>query len=54
MSKRLLILMCSILLVVPLAFMGCGGSDGSAGPAGPPAPRDPPASRDPSALKASP
>lgn len=36
MSKRLLILICSILLVVPLAFMGCGGSDGSAGPPGPP------------------
>jgi OmcA/MtrC family decaheme c-type cytochrome len=38
MSKRLLILMCSILLVVPLAFMGCGGSDGAAGPPGPPGP----------------
>ena len=35
MSKRLLILMCSIFLVVPLMFYGCGGSDGSAGPAGP-------------------
>ena len=34
MSKRLLILMCSIFLVVPLIFTGCGGSDGSAGPAG--------------------
>jgi OmcA/MtrC family decaheme c-type cytochrome len=35
MSKRLLILMCSIFLVVPLAFMGCG-SNGSAGPQGDP------------------
>ena len=33
MSKRLLILMCSIFLIVPLLFMGCG-NDGSAGPAG--------------------
>ena len=33
MSKRMLILMCSILLIVPLLFMGCGsdGSDGSNG-----------------------
>jgi len=33
MSKRLLILMCSIFLVVPLLFMGCGsdGSDGKDG-----------------------
>ena len=54
MSKRLLILMCSILLVVPLAFMGCGGSDGSAGPAGPTGPPAPPAPREPPALKASP
>lgn len=30
MSKRLLVLMCSIFLIVPLLFMGCG-SDGSAG-----------------------
>jgi OmcA/MtrC family decaheme c-type cytochrome len=31
MSKRLLVLMCSIFLIVPLFFMGCGGSDGSNG-----------------------
>jgi len=38
MSKRLLILMCSIFLVVPLLFLGCGsdGSDGAAGLQGPP------------------
>ena len=30
MSKRMLVLMCSILLIVPLLFMGCG-SDGSNG-----------------------
>ena len=37
MSKRLLILMCSIFLVVPLIFMGCGsdGSQGARGPQGP-------------------
>jgi OmcA/MtrC family decaheme c-type cytochrome len=35
MSKRTLILICSIFLVVPLLFMGCGsGSDGSAGATG--------------------
>jgi hypothetical protein len=39
MSKRTLILMCSIFLVVPLFFMGCGsGSDGSAGAPGTSAP----------------
>jgi len=31
MSKRLLVLMCSIFLIVPLLFMGCSGSDGSNG-----------------------
>ncbi len=30
MSKRMLVLMCSIFLIVPLLFMGCG-SDGSNG-----------------------
>ena len=56
MSKRLLILMCSILLVVPLAFMGCGGSDGSAGPAGPTGPTGPPGATGPQgeSLSASP
>ena len=36
MSKRSLILMCSIFLIVPLLFMGCGsdGSDGARGPQG--------------------
>ena len=36
MSKRLLILMCSIFLIVPLLFMGCGsdGSDGAKGDKG--------------------
>ena len=36
MSKRLLILICSIFLIVPLLFMGCGsdGSDGSTGASG--------------------
>jgi len=34
MSKRMLILMCTILMVVPLAFMGCSGDDGSQGPQG--------------------
>jgi OmcA/MtrC family decaheme c-type cytochrome len=33
MSKRSLILMCSIFLIVPLLFMGCG-DDGDRGPAG--------------------
>ena len=45
MSKRILILMCSIFLVVPLVFMGCGGSDGSTGATGatgPPGPPGPP------------
>ena len=32
MSRRLLILMCSIFLIVPLLFMGCSGDDGSPGP----------------------
>jgi hypothetical protein len=43
MSKRLLILMCSIFLVIPLAFMGCGddGSDGAQGPIGPQGPPGP-------------
>jgi len=31
MSKRMLVLMCSILLIVPLLFMGCSGDDGSDG-----------------------
>ena len=34
MSKRVLILMCSIFLVVPLLFMGCSGDDGSTGASG--------------------
>jgi len=34
MSKRMLVLMCSIFLVVPLVFMGCSGDDGSQGPKG--------------------
>ncbi|MHB1011970.1 MAG: carboxypeptidase regulatory-like domain-containing protein, partial [Desulfobacteria bacterium] len=39
MSKRLLVLMCSIFLIVPLLFMGCGsGSDGSNGAPGTSAP----------------
>ena len=40
MSKRMLVLMCSIFLIVPLLFMGCG--DGSAGPAGAQGPQGPP------------
>ena len=28
MSKRMLVLMCSIFLIVPLLFMGCSGDDG--------------------------
>ena len=36
MSKRLLVLMCSIFLVVPLLFMGCSGDDGATGAAGAP------------------
>jgi OmcA/MtrC family decaheme c-type cytochrome len=48
MSKRLLILMCSIFLVVPLLFMGCG-NDGATGATGlsitgPPGPPGPPGS----------
>jgi OmcA/MtrC family decaheme c-type cytochrome len=35
MSKRTLVMICSILLVVPLLFMGCGGSDGATGAQGP-------------------
>ncbi|MBE0605575.1 MAG: hypothetical protein IH610_04725, partial [Deltaproteobacteria bacterium] len=31
MSKRMLVLMCSILLIVPLMFLGCSGDDGSDG-----------------------
>ena len=34
MSKRLLVLMCSIFLVVPLLFMGCSGDDGATGATG--------------------
>lgn len=34
MSKRFLVLMCSVFLIVPLVFMGCGGSDGAQGPQG--------------------
>ena len=36
MPKRILVLMCSIFLIVPLLFMGCGsdGSDGSTGATG--------------------
>ena len=36
MSKRMLVLMCSIFLIVPLLFMGCSGNDGSSGAAGTP------------------
>lgn len=37
MSKRLLVLICSIFLIVPLIFMGCGSGDtGSAGATGAP------------------
>ena len=38
MSKRMLVLMCSIFLIVPLLFMGCGsdGSNGSNGLPGAP------------------
>src|SRR5512135_2843199 len=37
MSKRFLIMMCSIFLIVPLLFMGCGtGDTGPAGAAGAP------------------
>ncbi|MFZ2224130.1 MAG: hypothetical protein WAV26_05525 [Candidatus Deferrimicrobium sp.] len=41
MSKRTLVLMCSIFLVVPLLFMGCGddGSDGAQGVQGIPGPQ---------------
>ena len=38
MSKRILVLMCSIFLIVPLLFMGCSGDDGAQGPPGPPGP----------------
>jgi len=43
MSKRLLILMCSIFLVVPLLFMGCAddGDQGVPGATAPPAPPAP-------------
>ena len=34
MSKRMLVLMCSIFLIVPLLFMGCSGDDGSTGATG--------------------
>lgn len=34
MTKRLIILMASLVLVVPFVFYGCSGDDGSAGPAG--------------------
>ena len=40
MSKRTLVLMCSIFLIVPLLFYGCG--DGSTGPAGAQGPQGPP------------
>ena len=43
MSKRLLILMCSIFLVVPLLFMGCSGDDGSTGATGATGATGPPA-----------
>jgi hypothetical protein len=36
MSKRMVVLMCSIFLIVPLLFMGCSGSDGSNGANGAP------------------
>ncbi|TFH32071.1 MAG: OmcA/MtrC family decaheme c-type cytochrome [Deltaproteobacteria bacterium] len=34
MSKRILVLICSIFLIVPLVFMGCSGDTGPAGAAG--------------------
>jgi hypothetical protein len=34
MSKRMLVLMCSIFLIVPLLFLGCSGDDGSNGAPG--------------------
>ena len=37
MSKRVLVLICSIFLIAPLLFIGCGG-DGDTGPAGASAP----------------
>lgn len=42
MSKRTLVLMCSIFLIVPLLFMGCGGSDGATGAQGPQGIQGPP------------
>lgn len=43
MSKRFFVLLCSVLLVVPLLFLGCGsGSDGSQGPQGPQGVQGPP------------
>jgi OmcA/MtrC family decaheme c-type cytochrome len=46
MSKRILVLICSIFLIVPLVFMGCGsdGSNGANGATGPPGPPGPPGS----------
>ena len=43
MSRKVLVLMCSIFLIVPLLFMGCTGDDGSTGATG--ARRDPGAGR---------
>jgi len=34
MSRKMLVLMCSIFLIVPLLFMGCTGDDGSTGATG--------------------
>src|SRR5512140_937090 len=34
MSRKMLVLICSVFLIVPLLFMGCGGSDGSTGATG--------------------
>lgn len=38
MSKRLIILIASLVLVVPFVFFGCSGDDGATGPQGPPGP----------------
>ena len=35
MSRKMLVLMCSIFLIVPLLFMGCTGDDGATGATGP-------------------
>jgi len=42
MSRKMLVLMCSIFLIVPLLFMGCTGDDGSTGATGATGPTGPP------------